>query len=146
MVTPDGMAIELRCGHACVMPRTRTRASHAPQVTGPHPWAFLALWRESVGLTQENVSETFGVTNVTIHRWETGKSPVSVENFFRLARLYGATPGQLMFAPEDRERAQALQSAWQIIGAMRPEDRDSWLSIGRSLAGQRAADDGGQER
>lgn len=135
-ITPAGMAPGLRLAHPVGMARVKHRSNPTDRKLGPHPWAFLAEWRERLGLTQENVSETFGVTNVTIHRWETGKAPMSVENFFRLAELYGVTPGQLMFSPDDRERAAALQDAWAIIVAMPAKDRESWLAVGRSLAGR----------
>jgi transcriptional regulator with XRE-family HTH domain len=87
-----------------------------------------------MGLTQENVSETFNVSNVTIHRWETGKAPMSTENFFRLAELYGVSPGQLMFAPANEEAAKALEDAWRVISILTPEERKNWLSVGQNLS------------
>jgi transcriptional regulator with XRE-family HTH domain len=114
-----------------------TKASHSPSSSstkGPHPWAFLAAWRDHRGLTQENVSGTFDVSNVTIHRWETGKAPVSVENFFKLAELYGAEhPAQLWFPPPDREKVTALTDAWSIIDRVPAGDLDHWLALGRRL-------------
>lgn len=101
----------------------------------PHAYAHLATWRERAGLTQEQVANIFNVSNVTIHRWEVGKSPVTVQNFLLLSRLYGASdPGQLMFAPSERESAEALRRAHRIISSLPARQAGNWLSHGEDLA------------
>ena len=112
-------------------------ASHAPaDAKGPHPHLFLAHWRERVGLTQAQVAEKLGNTDVTIHRWETGKAPVTVKTYFILAELYNAEfPGALMFPPPSDTDAKDLQSAHLIMQAMPADLLRQWLDIGRTLAG-----------
>lgn len=100
----------------------------------PHPFAYLGMWRESSGLTQENVAGTLGVTGVTLHRWETGKAPVTVSNYIKLASLYGANDiSMLTLPPPRRDEAMALQEAWKIISDMPEQARQDWLATGRVL-------------
>lgn len=102
---------------------------------GPHPYAFLAAWRDRVGLTQAEVATKFDVSDVTIHRWETGKAPVKASDWVILAQLFGAeTPGHLFFPPASLRDARALQSALPLIQAMTETDLERWLGIGESLA------------
>lgn len=102
----------------------------------PHPWAHLISWRKKAGLTQQDVASHFEVTNVTIHRWETGETPVTINNFILLAKLYGAeTADHLLFDPNDNEVASYLRDAANVMEIMSPADRAKWLSIGRTLAG-----------
>ncbi|HEY5306620.1 MAG TPA: transcriptional regulator [Pseudolabrys sp.] len=102
---------------------------------GPHPHAFLAAWREAAQLTQAKVATKFDVSDVTIHRWETGKAPVKASDWLILAELFGAeSPGYLFFPPASLRDARALQSALFLIQAMTETDLERWLGIGESLA------------
>lgn len=75
------------------------------------------------------------VTGVTVHRWETGKAPVTVQNYFELSKLYGADePGQLMFPPKAKEEAAVLRRAHRIIQSLSPERLDRWLGVGEDAA------------
>lgn len=132
--TAGGMVIAHGAVGFLRMPR-KPQPNAIDSIIAPHPHANLAAWREAKGLTQENVARTFSVTNVTIHRWETGKAPVSIQNYFLLARLYGASsPSHLMFPPQNKEEAEALMAAHAIIAALPEADRDAWIAIGRSLS------------
>lgn len=107
------------------------------QITTPHPWAHLIAWRDKAGLTQQDVADHFEVTNATIHRWETGKTPVTVSNFILLAKLYGAeSQAHLMFDPDDLKAASNLRDAANVMAKMSPDDQAKWLSIGRTLTGE----------
>jgi transcriptional regulator with XRE-family HTH domain len=100
----------------------------------PHHWAYLADWRDVSGLTQENVAGTFSVSGVTVHRWETGKAPVSNANMAKLAELYGATDvGMLSLPPPRRDDVAAIREAWTIVATLPPEQRADWLAHGRVL-------------
>src|SRR3954452_21659839 len=85
-------------------PRVRPEATTAG-MTGPHPWAFLSAWRVNAGLTLDAVAAQFGISSPTIHRYETGETPVTVQTWFRLAELYGAThPSELFWPPAERDQ------------------------------------------
>lgn len=102
---------------------------------GPHPFAFLTAWRERAHLTQAKVAATFDVTDVTIHRWETGKAPVTNQDWVLLATLFGAEhPGHLFYPPDSLHEALALQDALPLIRAMSPTDLQRWFDVGKSLA------------
>lgn len=90
---------------------------HVPlsSIEGPHAWAHLPRWRESAGMTQEQVADLLDTSGVTIHRWESGKSPVTAENFIRLAKLYGvADPGRLMFHSNEDEQVSIVGRAASV--------------------------------
>jgi transcriptional regulator with XRE-family HTH domain len=107
----------------------------------PHHWAYLAEWRDIAGLTQENVAGTLSVSGVTVHRWETGKNPVTYQTMARLAELYGATdPGMLSLPPQNREQITAVREAWKIVAQLPPEQRADWLAHGRVLGATAAAE------
>ena len=111
---------------------------HLANATGPHPFAFLAQWRETAGLTQGRVADTFAVSDVTIHRWETGKAPITVRDFVLLARLYKAeSPGYLLFPPDHPLEAALWRDVTEIVVGMNEEDLQRWLDVGRSLAAKR---------
>jgi predicted transcriptional regulator len=76
----------------------------------------------------------FLVSDVTIHRWETGKAPVTVENLFKLAEIYGAEQvGELTFAPTHRHLAEDAKKALNLISNLPESDRKQWLAIGQTL-------------
>lgn len=101
----------------------------------PHHWAYLAEWRDITELTQENVAGTLETTGVTVHRWETGKSPVSAATLAKLAEIYGASDvGMLSLPPPRRDEIQAIREAWKIVAALPPEQRADWLAAGRVLS------------
>lgn len=100
-----------------------------------HPFAHLAAWRDFAGLTQEQVANIFLVSDVTIHRWETGKAPVTVENLFKLAEIYGADQvGELTFAPTHRHLAQDAKKALNLVSQLPEAERSQWLALGQTLA------------
>lgn len=104
-----------------------------------HPFAHLAAWRDNVPLTQEQVANIFLVSDVTIHRWETGKAPVTVENLFKLAEIYGADQvGELTFAPTHRHLAQDAKKALSLVSKLPEGDRQQWLALGQTLAQARS--------
>ena len=44
-----------------------------------------------MGLTQESVAESIGVSWMTVHRWEHEQRTISEERLERVSRLYGKT-------------------------------------------------------
>lgn len=74
------------------------------------------------------------VTGVTIHRWETGKAPVSISAYAKLAELYGASDiGMLTLPPGDREKVKAFREACRIVAELPDDKRADWLAAGRVL-------------
>ena len=106
----------------------------------PHHWAYLADWRDVAGLTQEGAAAALSVSGVTVHRWETGKAPVTNTTMARLAQIYGASDvGMLSLPPPDRDQILAIREAWRIIAALPPEQRADWLAHGRVLTAAHAS-------
>lgn len=113
------------------MPR---RSKMPGQINPPHPWAFLVLWRDATGLTQSQVAEHFAVSDVTIHRWETGRSPVTGPAYFKLAKIYRArSPASLYWPPNAEAEAAAVESAHRIIQGLSEERLRQWLDLGSAL-------------
>ena len=48
--------------------------------------------RGAIGLTQEAVAESIGMSWMTVHRWEHDQRTISENNLKRLSQLYGKTP------------------------------------------------------
>lgn len=116
------------------MARTRTPPPIQVPPDEAHHCAHLAAWRDFAGLTQEQVANIFLVSDVTIHRWETGKAPVTVENLFKLAEIYGAEQvGELTFAPTHRHLAKDAKKALNLISKLPEADRKQWLALGETL-------------
>lgn len=81
------------------------------------------------------------MSGVTVHRWETGKAPVSAANMAKLAKLYGATDvGMLSLPPPRRDEIEAIREAWRIIALLPVSQRADWLAHGRVLSAAAAAD------
>jgi transcriptional regulator with XRE-family HTH domain len=111
------------------------RPQRLADIEGPHSYGFLSVWREKANLTQAQVASHFDVSDVTIHRWETGKAPVTVRDFVLLARLYHADqPGHLLFPPTLAAEASTLREINDMIAGMSVEDRRRWVDLGRSLS------------
>lgn len=120
---------------------SKSMPSLLPRNPGPEPFLYLSIWRERIGLTQAQVAARMGCSDVTVHRWETGKAPVTVKNYFALAGLYHAEfPGSLMFPPPYAGDAEALQAAHLIMQALPADLARQWLDIGRTLAGAQPAE------
>lgn len=80
------------------------------------------------------------VSGVTVHRWETGKAPVTNTFMAKLAELYGASDvGMLSLPPPDRDQIPAIREAWRIITALPPAQRADWLAHGRVLTAAHAS-------
>jgi transcriptional regulator with XRE-family HTH domain len=128
------MAYPALADYAGRMARTRKPLPTPAHPNEAHHFAHLAAWREFAGLTQEQVANIFLVSDVTIHRWETGNAPVTVENLFKLAEIYGAEQvGELTFAPTYRHLAQDAQKALSLISNLPESDRKQWLALGQTL-------------
>ena len=119
----------------------RRSKPHRPVPDGaPHHWAYLSDWRDVAGLTQEGAAAALSVSGVTVHRWETGKAPVTNAFMAKLAEIYGASDvGMLSLPPPDRDQIPAIREAWRIITALPPAQRADWLAHGRVLTAAHAS-------
>ncbi len=67
-----------------------------PPAPGEPAREWLVTMRRRLGLSQEQLAEMLGVVAVTVHRWETGKSPLPYEQRWivakRLAEKNGHAP------------------------------------------------------
>jgi transcriptional regulator with XRE-family HTH domain len=133
--TPQGMAPENSSAHQWLMPRPPKKPQASRQAANPEAFAHLSAWRDHAGLTQEQVANILRVSNVTIHRWESGKAPVTVENFLALAKLYKVQdPAQLMFPVPQQEVALKLRRALAVLDSLPADQASHWLDSGESLS------------
>jgi transcriptional regulator with XRE-family HTH domain len=56
----------------------------------------LRQWRESNGLSRQDVADQFGVSAVTVWRWEAGERFPSVRYLPKLSKLTGISLEELM--------------------------------------------------
>ena len=68
---------------------------------------YLAEWRDSRGLTQEQLGGRLGVTGVTVSRWERGGALLNTNVMAALAEALNIEPQDLYSHP-DRPSADAL--------------------------------------
>lgn len=110
------------------------QAATTSDIVTAHPWRYLAAWREDAKLSQDEAGERLGVSGVTIHRYENGKTPLTLNTWFLLAEIYKAGhPGQLLFPPSMKSRSAALEQAWGVIAALPSEQLSRWIGMGQDL-------------
>lgn len=85
-------------------------------------------------MSQEQVANILGVNKSTVHRWETGKRAVDLDDLRRLATIYGVDPVALLLSPSDHDLARRLDTALTVLKAAPAGVADRWLQIGADLA------------
>ncbi len=101
--------------------------------TQPQP--TLRAWRGYRNLTLEQVGNMIGKGPQAIHKWETGKVPVTLDNLRLLAQAYQTEPARLLAMPEENELVERLARAQAVMLAMEGERAERWLGMGEDLAG-----------
>ena len=56
----------------------------------------LSKLRKGLGLSQEELAETLGVSRQAVSKWETGQSAPDLVNLVRLCQLYGIPTDELL--------------------------------------------------
>lgn len=77
------------------------------------------------------------VRHTTVGRWENGKVPLTTDDLANLARIYGASVGQLLAPPEIVDMVEKLERAQQIMLAMDAQGTEQWLALGEKASGVR---------
>lgn len=90
--------------------------------------------RESLGLTQEEVSGALGVPRTSVHAMETGKRGVSALELRRLARLYRRRVEWLLGEEADTPVAAADGALYRATRDLSDEDKDQVLRFAEFLA------------
>lgn len=52
--------------------------------------------RERRGMTQKQLADALGLSQVAICLWETGENVPTIQNLYRLADILGCEPGELL--------------------------------------------------
>lgn len=94
----------------------------------------LRAWRNYRKLTLEDVALKIGVGPQAIHKWETGKVPITLDNMRLLAGAYGIKVGSLLLNPDESELAERLDRAQTVLLSLPPERVERWLGMGEDLA------------
>lgn len=68
---------------------------------------YIAEWREEKRLTQQQLGDRLGTSDVTVSRWETGKRKPDLDAQAAIAEALGISPGDLYRHP-DQPSADAL--------------------------------------
>jgi transcriptional regulator with XRE-family HTH domain len=87
---------------------------------------FLKQWRESRGLTQQQLAERLETGKDQISRWESGKRGMTAE-------VIEALSDALQIEPGDIFRDPAMPSADQLLRNATPEQRQQALSVIEAL-------------
>lgn len=95
---------------------------------------FLTEWRESAGLTLEQLGNKLGRHFTTVQKWEKGINGLDTRELERLAELYGVHPSALYFHPDDRAAADKLQKAFAILQKMDGDQANVWLQTGEMIS------------
>lgn len=88
---------------------------------------YLAEWRESRGLTQEQLAGRLGTTDVTVSRWETGRSLLNTAVMAAVSEALNIEPEDLYHHPDKptpnallRDQApEVVDQAIKLIRAIR---------------------------
>lgn len=99
------------------------------------PHAHLKAWREAKGLSQEAVADILGLDRSQVHRWETGKRNLHMEDLRRLAEIYGVPFFALVMSPDNLDVAKMLAEAHDILKSGSPEAVAAWLAMGKAMLG-----------
>ena len=97
----------------------------------------LRAWRKYRRLSQERVGNILKVTHTTVGRWESGRVPLTTEDLANLARIYGATIGQLLAPPEMAAMVSKLERAQQVLQAFDTDGGEQWLALGEKASGSK---------
>lgn len=89
--------------------------------------------RESLGLTQEEVSGALGIPRTSVHAMETGKRGVSALELRRLARLYRRRVEWLL-GEDDAPVVGADGALYRATRDLPEEDKDQVLRFAQFLA------------
>jgi transcriptional regulator with XRE-family HTH domain len=90
--------------------------------------------RESIGFTQEEVSEALGIPRTSVLAMEAGTRKVSAVELRRLARLYRKNVEWLMGDEPAPDVASADQALFRATSELSVEDRDQVLRYVQFLA------------
>jgi len=101
------------------------------EILGLH--THLSAWRGIKGLSQEQVANILGVNKSTVHRWETGKRAMDLDDLQRLAAIYKVDPIALLLSPTDHALTMRLNVALAVLRSAPDGIADRWLQIGADL-------------
>lgn len=72
-----------------------------PRIGPKRPFRlYIAEWREDKGLTQQQLGDRLGTSDVTVSRWETGKRKPDLDAQAAIAEALNISPGDLYRHPE----------------------------------------------
>lgn len=98
----------------------------------------LREWREAAGLSQEELAELLGTSNVTISRYETGVRVLTIDHLHQIAPVLGCQPADLL--PNGDSVLTDDERRWvRAYADLGDGDREALLRLALSLSGQPAA-------
>ncbi len=107
--------------------------------TTPYPpQPTIKRWREFRGLTLEQVGNKLGIGGQAVHKWEAGKTPLTVEKLRLLAAIYETTPDALLYDPSQADMVERMRRAYELLRRMPAGSADKWLGLGEDLSTQQS--------
>lgn len=101
----------------------------APRIGPKRPRrTYLAEWREYRRLTQQQLGDRLGVTDVTVSRWETGRTLLNTN-------VLAAFAEALNIEPQDVYRHPDQPSADELLRDQPVEVRDQAIKLIKALRG-----------
>lgn len=88
----------------------------APRIGPRRPRrTYLAEWRESRNLTQQQLADRLGVSDVSVSRWETGRALLSTNVLAAISEALGIEPWDLYRHPAQPSADALLRDQPQEI-------------------------------
>ena len=111
-------------------------SGHASEMAGA-PNRIREL-REGRGWSQQQLADQINTTHGTVSRIETGERKLTDKWVRLISGALAVHPGELFRRLDETETEAAAREAVELVALMSPEDRQSWLSLGRSLTSRPA--------
>lgn len=89
----------------------------------------IQLYRESAGISQEELAKHLGISVTSISNIERGANYPSFENFIKILNHIGASPNQVMFDLVDQAQISKASELWDQIKTVSNDKRNRIFRI-----------------
>lgn len=90
-------------------------------------------WMKRKQVTQSQVADALGVTQVMVSKWLNGHISLTVKQLVAIAKFLNQEPGDLLLHPNVVEERLRYKTLLSIAKSMDKKALDAWIEIGRQL-------------
>ncbi|CAK7192538.1 hypothetical protein COMNV_00739 [Commensalibacter sp. Nvir] len=90
-------------------------------------------WLKQKEVTQDNVAEALGVTQVMISKWLNGHIALTVKQLLAIEKFLNLETGDLLLDPSLVKEKERYKHILSIAKKMDIKAIDAWIEIGRQL-------------